>query len=75
MTYLWLDLAGAPPDAELTFVADWELPAVFRWSLVKVDKNGAEAGRVERRRRLRQLATSSARRAASTASRASSSSA
>ena len=47
MTYLWIDLAGAPPHAELTFVADWELPALFRWALVKVDKDGAEAGRVE----------------------------
>lgn len=46
-TYLWLDLAGAPADAEITFVADWELPAVFRWSLVKVDRSGAEAGRID----------------------------
>lgn len=45
--YVWLDLAGAPKDAEITFVADWELPAVFRWSLVKVDKNGAESGRID----------------------------
>jgi hypothetical protein len=47
MTYLWLDLATAPPGAELTFVADWEVPAMFRWALVKVDKNGAEAGRLD----------------------------
>ena len=46
-TYLWLDLANAPKDAEITFVADWELPAMFRWSLVKVDKNGAESGRID----------------------------
>lgn len=46
-TYLWLDLAGAPPETEITFVADWELPAVFRWSLVKVDRSGAEAGRID----------------------------
>lgn len=46
-TYLWLDLGGAPKEAEITFVADWELPAVFRWSLVKVDKTGAEAGRID----------------------------
>ena len=46
-TYLWLDLADAPKDAEITFVADWELPAVFRWSLVKVDKAGAETGRID----------------------------
>ena len=47
MTYLWLDLTGAPPGAELTFVADWEVPALFRWSLVKVDPSGAEAGRLD----------------------------
>ncbi len=46
-TYLWLDLADAPKDAEITFVADWELPAVYRWSLVKVDKAGAETGRID----------------------------
>lgn len=46
-TYLWLDLANAPKDAEITFVADWELPAMFRWSLVKIDKSGAESGRID----------------------------
>lgn len=44
-TYLWVDLAGAPKGATLTFVSDWELPVVFGWALVKVDKNGAEVGR------------------------------
>ena len=47
MTYLWLDTSSAPPGAELTFVGDWELPSVFRWALVKVDKSGAEAGRID----------------------------
>ncbi len=47
MTYLWLDLSGSPAGAELTFVADWELPVMFRWALVKVDRAGAEAGRVD----------------------------
>ncbi|AUX48958.1 uncharacterized protein SOCE26_105030 [Sorangium cellulosum] len=53
-TYLWLDLsaagAAAPADlkaAEINLVAEWELPAVFRWAIVKVDTQGAEAGRVE----------------------------
>jgi hypothetical protein len=46
-TYLWVDLAGAPAGAELTFAADWELPSIFRWALVKIDKDGGEAGRVE----------------------------
>ncbi len=44
---MWVDCDGAPPDAELTFVADWELPSIFRWSLIKVDKSGAESGRVD----------------------------
>jgi hypothetical protein len=47
MTYIWLDLDGAPAGAEVTFVADWELPSIFRWTLVKVDKNGAESGRID----------------------------
>ncbi|WP_437676040.1 hypothetical protein [Sorangium sp. So ce131] len=53
-TYLWLDLsaagAAAPDDlkaAEINLVAEWELPAVFRWAIVKVDTQGAEAGRLE----------------------------
>jgi hypothetical protein len=46
-TYLWVDARGAAPGAGLTFVADWEVPAVFRWSLVKVDQRGASVGRVD----------------------------
>jgi len=46
-TYLWLDLASAGGAAEVTFIADWELPSVFRWALVKVDREGAAAGRVD----------------------------
>jgi hypothetical protein len=46
-TYLWIDCADAPASAELTFVADWELPSIFRWALVKIDKTGAESGRVD----------------------------
>jgi hypothetical protein len=45
--YLWIDCADAPAGAELTFLADWELPSIFRWSLIKVDKSGAENGRVD----------------------------
>ena len=47
MSYLWVDTAGAPAGSELTFVADWELPALFHWALVKVDKSGAEVGRLD----------------------------
>jgi hypothetical protein len=46
MTYVWVDLSGAAAG-ELTFVADWEPPSFFRWSLVKVDRSGAEAGRLD----------------------------
>jgi hypothetical protein len=48
-TYLWLDLLDEGPasPSELTFVADWELGALFRWALVKVGRDGAEVGRVE----------------------------
>ena len=46
-SYVWLDLEGAAPGADLTFVAEWELPVPFYWALVKVDKEGREAGRVE----------------------------
>lgn len=47
MTYLWVDTSDAPPGSELTFVGDWELPALFHWALVKVDKSGAETGRLD----------------------------
>jgi hypothetical protein len=46
-TYLWIDLATAPKGADITFVAEWELPVLFRWALVKVDRSGAEVGRVD----------------------------
>jgi hypothetical protein len=45
-TYLWVDAAGGKLSDELTFIADWELPALFRWALIKVDLSGAEVGRV-----------------------------
>ncbi len=46
-TYLWLDLGDAPPAGDLTVVFDWELPALFRWALIKVDPRGVEVGRVD----------------------------
>lgn len=46
-TYLFVDLAGITPDAEITFVADWEEPVAFRWALIKLDKDGAELGRTD----------------------------
>jgi hypothetical protein len=47
MSYLMVDVTGAPSGAELTFVAEWESPVAFRWAMVKIDKNGAEIGRQE----------------------------
>jgi hypothetical protein len=38
--YLWLDLDRITLDAQLAFRAEWETPAVFRWSLVSVDARG-----------------------------------
>lgn len=45
-TYIWLAMEGAPAGSGLTFVADWELDVLFRWALVKVDRDGREVGRV-----------------------------
>ncbi|WP_156338060.1 hypothetical protein [Chondromyces crocatus] len=46
-TYVWLDLATVGDADEVTVVADWETTALFRWAVVRVDRAGAEAGRVE----------------------------
>ncbi|HKO95233.1 MAG TPA: hypothetical protein VJU61_28955, partial [Polyangiaceae bacterium] len=39
-TYLWLELDRVTPGATLAFQANWEAPAVFRWTLVAVDAFG-----------------------------------
>jgi hypothetical protein len=44
--YLWLELDQVPADASLGFRADWEPPVVFRWTLVRVGRDGRELGRV-----------------------------
>jgi hypothetical protein len=44
---VWVDLTGAPPSVPLGFQAEWEPPAEFQWTLVRVDQNGAELGRLE----------------------------
>lgn len=46
-TYIWVDLSKAPDDAALTFQADWENPFLFRWSLVKIRKDGSEDSRIK----------------------------
>jgi hypothetical protein len=45
-TYVWIDLEGAPPKARLVFRAEWEAPVPFRWALVRIGADGAEASRV-----------------------------
>jgi hypothetical protein len=45
-TYLWIDLRGAPAGARLAFHLEWEGPVLFRWALVRVDRDGREASRV-----------------------------
>lgn len=45
-TYLWLDLKGAPEKLDLAFVADWEAGVLFHWSIIKVDAEGIEMGRI-----------------------------
>lgn len=46
-TYIWIDLSKAPDDGALTFQADWEHPFLFRWSLVKIRKDGSEDSRIK----------------------------
>jgi len=45
--YLWLDLDKSKPDAELTFLAEWEEPVAFRWAIVKVDASGSALATIE----------------------------
>lgn len=45
-TYVWIDLRGAPEQARLVFRVEWEAPVPFRWALVRVGNDGAEASRV-----------------------------
>ena len=46
-TYLWLDLAGASPTDEVSFIAEWEVPFLFRWAIVKIAPDGTDAGRID----------------------------
>lgn len=46
-TYIWVDLAGATDQSELTMKVDWEPPVAFRWAIVKLDGEGSETGRKE----------------------------
>ena len=41
-----LDLAEMPPGAPLGFQAEWEPPAAFQWTLVRLGSDGIELGRL-----------------------------
>jgi hypothetical protein len=45
--FVWVDLTGAPPSVPLGFQAEWEPPAEFQWTLVRIDEKGAELGRLK----------------------------
>jgi hypothetical protein len=47
MSYVWVDLAGAPRETAISLSVEWERPAHFRWAAVKVDAEGAEVGRID----------------------------
>lgn len=44
---LWVDLSGAPAGIPLGFQAEWEPPAQFQWTLVRLGADGSELGRLE----------------------------
>jgi hypothetical protein len=46
-TYVLVTFDAILPGAELTFAAEWEQPAAFRWALVKLAADGSELGRFE----------------------------
>jgi hypothetical protein len=39
-TYLWVSLDGSSPRSALAFVADWEPPVAFKWTLTVVAPDG-----------------------------------
>ncbi|MBI4703654.1 MAG: hypothetical protein HY744_21290 [Deltaproteobacteria bacterium] len=45
-SYLWLDLDGAPADAQLRLLIEWEESFVLHAAIVKVDRRGREVGRI-----------------------------
>jgi len=45
--YIWLALDKVPEGAELGFQAEWEAPATFQWSLVRIGADGQELGRLD----------------------------
>ena len=45
-SFLWVDFGNADTSAGLLVKVEWEESFVFMWSLVRVDQNGRELGRV-----------------------------
>jgi hypothetical protein len=45
--YVWLDLDEVALGSVVGFQATWERPVAFKWSLVRVDKDGAELSRID----------------------------
>src|SRR5690606_1610781 len=44
--YVWVALDRVPKGVTLALQAKWEPPVSFRWSMVRVAKDGRELGRV-----------------------------
>lgn len=45
--YVWLDLDELDLGSVVGFQATWERPVAFKWSLVRVDKDGVELSRID----------------------------
>jgi hypothetical protein len=45
-TYIWIDLAGTKPGTRFAFHVSWESPVLFRWSIVRVGRDGRESSSV-----------------------------
>ncbi len=45
--YLWLSLDKVTAKSSLGFRADWEAPVSFKWTLVRVGKDGSELSRID----------------------------
>jgi hypothetical protein len=45
--YVWLDLDEVALGSVVGFQATWERPVAFKWSLVRVDKDGVELSRID----------------------------
>jgi hypothetical protein len=46
-TFLWIDLAGAPPTLELDVHIEWEEPVTMHFALIRVGHDGQEVSRID----------------------------